>query len=526
LDDVPNVIGRYEIRRMISGGALERVYLAFDPVAERQTALKVFCLQGCHPRLREQFLASARAHGTIHHPNVCPLYDVGFDGELTYQAMPFFPLGNLRDLLEKHGRRLPVPNAISLAREIALGMSAAHEQRVFHLDIKPNNVLLGTLQGEAVVTDFMRYGPLEDHGDGDTFGTPAYMSPEQCMGRVHELGSHSDIYGLGVVLYEMLTGRLPFSSMQRLLDLFRDHCETPPVPPSQLRDGLDPQLVAVCLKCLEKKPKNRYQSAKELADALAGVGMCRSTATSADERADRFGRFEVRKVLGNGAFGRVLLAYDPITRREVAIKHPFGNGLSPSAIKRFRKEAWAAARLTHPNVCPVYEAEVETPTPYIVMRYVSGGTLADILRRCNGSLKPQTALKVAGKLALGLAAAHAVGLIHRDLKPANVLYDRAQREVLIADFGLAYVLDLVTESRGEGKGTPAYMAPEQWDADRFGPITPQSDVYSLGVILYQMLTGKQLFTGPIAAQGYNHCHTLATPPSVTRPELGTKYDAV
>lgn len=148
----------------------------------------------------------------------------------------------------------------------------------------------------------------------------------------------------------------------------------------------------------------------------------------------QIGRFEIRRMLGEGAFGRVYLAFDPSLDREVAVKVPHSVGLTTEFRERFLREARATAKIHHPNVCPVYEAGVEGDLPYIVMRLVPGGCLADLLKR--GPLTLLDALEYTRKLALGLEAAHARGVIHRDLKPANVLYDDAEREMLVADFGL------------------------------------------------------------------------------------------
>ncbi|HEY1189981.1 MAG TPA: bifunctional serine/threonine-protein kinase/formylglycine-generating enzyme family protein [Gemmata sp.] len=245
--------------------------------------------------------------------------------------------------------------------------------------------------------------------------------------------------------------------------------------------------------------------------------------------AARIGRFEVRKELGAGAFGRVLLAFDPQMNRLVAIKQPFGEGLRPEYRADFLKEARAAAAIDqHPNVCPVYDVTADGDAPYLVMRFVAGGTLRQILQRTS-PLTARTALGVARKLALGLAAAHAKGVIHRDLKPANVLYDDANREVLLTDFGLARIFapgsDTATINRG-AHGTPLYMPPEQWGTAAFGPITPRADLYSLGVILYQMLCGRAPFSGAGFELMTQHCTVPPDPPSVARPELGTRFDAL
>src|SRR5262245_95139 len=210
----------------------------------------------------------------------------------------------------------------------------------------------------------------------------------------------------------------------------------------------------------------------------------------------RIGRFEVRKLLGEGAFARVYLGFDPQLEREVAIKVPKGEGLTPEARETFLRENRLAAIITHANICPIYDVGTDNGLPYIVMRMVPS-TLAGLLRRLSAPMPHRNAVAITRKLALGLAAAHARKVIHRDLKPANVLYDEAHREVLIADFGLARFADQATaSSAGVPKGTPGYMSPEQalGQADVIGPL---SDVYSLGVIFYEMLVGRIPFSGSV-----------------------------
>jgi hypothetical protein len=238
----------------------------------------------------------------------------------------------------------------------------------------------------------------------------------------------------------------------------------------------------------------------------------------------QIGRFEIRKVLGNGTFGRVLLGYDPMVRREVAIKHPFGAGLTPDMLAGFLKEAWATAEIHHANVCPIYEAGTEGNLPYLVMKYVKGGSLADLLKRLDAPMSPRHACAIAQKLALGLAAAHAKKVIHRDLKPANILYDEDTREVLIADFGLVQFADQA--SSGGVKGTAAYMSPEQWSPNKPWPVEARSDIYSLGIILFQLLTGKVPFSGTVYELMFQHCETPPPVPSSLSAEVDPQLDAI
>ncbi len=154
----------------------------------------------------------------------------------------------------------------------------------------------------------------------------------------------------------------------------------------------------------------------------------------------RVGRYEVCERLGAGAFGCVYRAFDPELNRDVAIKVPKADALTPESQVRFKTEALAAAAIHHPNVCPIHDVGTgDDGVPFLVMRYVAGGTLDGVLKARKKPYPVRDAAAVVRKIALGVAAAHAKGVLHRDLKPANVLWDEAAREVLVTDFGLARV---------------------------------------------------------------------------------------
>jgi serine/threonine protein kinase/formylglycine-generating enzyme required for sulfatase activity len=242
---------------------------------------------------------------------------------------------------------------------------------------------------------------------------------------------------------------------------------------------------------------------------------------------EQFGRYRIVKVLGQGAMGTVYLAEDTQLKRQVALKTPhFDTDPSGELLERLYREARAAATLRHPNICPVHDVGEIDGTHYISMAYIEGHPLSAFVRSSKPQPERQT-LIVVRKLAQALQEAHEQKIVHRDLKPANIMVDK-RGEPLIMDFGLARHTrpdeDVRLTHSGTLVGTPAYMAPEQVDADsaKIGPLT---DEYSLGVILYELLTGQLPFRGSMMAVLGQIVTKNPTPPSQLRPGLDPRIEA-
>ncbi len=258
----------YELLGEIGRGGMGVVYKARQDGFNRIVALKMI-LAGGHAGIEDlaRFRAEAEAIARLHHPNVVQVYAIG-----EHEGQPYFSLeycggGSLAEKLQ--GRPQPPCAAAHLVETLARAMQEAHQRQIVHRDLKPANVLLDE-DGTPKITDFGLAKRLDEVGrtqSGAIMGTPSYMAPEQANGRVWEIGPPADIYSLGAILYELLTGRPPFQA-ETALDIILQVVANEPPLPSQSHPDTPRDLEAICVKCLEKDPKRRYASAAELADDL------------------------------------------------------------------------------------------------------------------------------------------------------------------------------------------------------------------------------------------------------------------
>ena len=259
---------RYTFERELGAGGMATVYLAFDIKHDRRVAVKVL-----RPELgavigADRFLAEIKTTANLQHPHILGLIDSGDADGLLYYVMPFVEGETVRDRISRE-KQLPVADAVRIATEAASALDYAHRHGVIHRDIKPENILLH--DGSALVADFGIALAVSTAGTrmtetGMSLGTPHYMSPEQAMGE-REISARSDVYALGCVLYEMLTGDPPFTGSTAQAIVARVVTEQPRSLTSQ-RHTIPPQVEAAVLTALEKLPADRFGSAAEFAAAL------------------------------------------------------------------------------------------------------------------------------------------------------------------------------------------------------------------------------------------------------------------
>ncbi len=305
----------YRIEKILGQGGMGAVFRAHDIALNRPVAIKVMHSHiAQQPGFRERFLQEARAIAALDHPGIVQIYSFSREPSLLYIAMAFVEGQNLGDWLQVLAERnmvVSLPESLAIIEAVAEALAYAHRRGVFHRDIKPGNIILRPLEPgqssptglayQPVVTDF-GLAKLSEGGimsmPGTSMGTPAYMAPEQCEGR--EIDGRADVYALGVVLYELVTGRLPFA-VRTLTEAIRAHTQETPPPPRSIDAAIPSQLEQIILKAMAKRPEDRYQAADELGRAVRAVRLSAPQPAAPAPTATEMARASLATMMGEGA---------------------------------------------------------------------------------------------------------------------------------------------------------------------------------------------------------------------------------
>ncbi len=536
------LVGRYEIVALIGQGGMGTVYKATDHELDRIIALKTIrpdlaANDASLRRLRQETLLARQ----IAHRNVIRVYDLGVSGALRFITMEFVEGQDLKSVLELR-KKLTPEEAAPILHQICQGLSAAHSENVVHRDLKPQNILLSP-DGRVRIMDFGLARSFDDTGmtqTGGILGTPAYMSPEQALGQHGDI--RSDIFSFGVIAYELLTGQLPFPS-QTLSESLVSRTRGRARPIEVADPSTPPWLACIIMKCLERQPADRYSTTGEImADLLARDNSAAAFRTLSGPLAPGTmvgSRYRIEAEAGEGGMGKVYRATDLDLHRTVALKvvRPELSS-SPHTLEQLMQEISVASQISHKNVLRIHDLGEASGLRFVSMAWAEGEDLSQLLHR-TGPLPEDRILELACEICEGLQAAHEQGISHQDLKPSNILVT-STGHACIADFGLARSSngavaalgaapertsgELSSSSAPSVSGTPRYMSPEQVDG---GDVDHRTDIYSLGIVLYEMATGRIPFKDDSVFQTLSQRISETAPnPKLLNPSLSDELAGI
>lgn len=504
--------GRYEIVATLGTGGMGHVYRARRPLLGDEVAVKVMQTSAdAPPDLKQRFLRESRACAQLRHPNIVTILDFNIGpGGQPYMVMELLSGPSLRDEMELNGPMDPAA-VLEVLKPIGSALQLAHDRAITHRDLKPANIVGHRYEsGERVykVIDFGLAAVKEASANADTLqtdpnvflGTLGYAAPEQLRGE--DPDARTDIYTLGVITYEMLTGHRPFESLNRM-SLVNQTLSVDPVEPRKRRPTLNAEIDAVVLRALAKSPAARYATVTDFVRALqTAVGGERQA--PADERDDALlSRYDLGETLGRGRLGSTIYRGAhralgvPVAIR--VLRHEEQSNWE-SLRSRFLVEA-RTLQVQHLNLLHVRDFGEDERLVYLVTDFIEGPSLRDELRRC-GALPWDRVSVLLDQMLDATATLNARGGFIVGVNPdmIRLTQDSGRDRVVMSTAGIASVQDvLATMREQELRGAEAneqelpYIAPEVLMG---GPPASPADVFTLAVLAYQMATGVLPFRAP------------------------------
>lgn len=509
-------IREYEILELIGEGGMGRVYRARHTILDEERAIKVIQSDiAGENKFVDRFIREAKILVKLRHPNLIQLHDFGnLSANSFFMVLEFVNGESVQERIRKL-TRIPWKDSLKIVRDAALGLDSAHNKGIVHRDISPDNLMIvkDDFGKESVkVLDFGIAKPLLEHTkvytQKDMFlGKPEYCSPEQCglLQEGEEIDRRTDVYSLAITLYHMIAGQPPFIARSPQGYLVKHLQEIPKTlsshfPAGEIPRALDELIAHSLAKKREARPSTMQEFVREL-DAVLGEKP-RAAAWPGKEgldgdlkQGDYFAdRYLIEEKIGAGDSGTVYKTIDKMLEIPVALKIlPADESNPKSHLVRLKRSVILARKVSHPNACRIYDMGEFNGKRYVSMEYVPGHSLEKMLHS-QGRMKQDVGLFILNQVLLALAEIHRLGIIHRDLKPQNIMVDE-QLRVWIMDFGISTSSDSQRVTRtGSFLGTAQYIAPELCLA-KASPKDVRADLFSVGVIMYEMFVGRLPFQG-------------------------------
>jgi serine/threonine-protein kinase len=556
--------GRFVLSSFLTEGRIAQVFEARSATAPMVVAVKVL-LPGftTNAEVKSRFLRAAEKSRRLHHEAIAAIHAAGEEHGLLFVVTELIRGENLQSYVDARGA-LPEFDALGLVLQIGSALESALGSGVVHRSLRPANVFVTRLPESphierVKVTDFGTADVVSSQRPLDGF-----VAPERARG---ELGDpRADVYSMGALLFMMVTGKAPFADVDtgRLAKVVASNPFA--FPPDV---SLSPSVVALIQKATQKDPGERFENARAFDVELRRVmeeldasvetkqrstPRTSPTATSLSsivwgdsgprERAHHpllgsvlASRFEITGLMRAGGMAQLFSAVDLQTKARVAVKimHP-SLAAEPELVKRFALEARLAAQLHHEHIVELIHVGDDPELLFIAMELLGGEDLSVRLKQ-RGRMPETQAAAIAVAVSSALAYAHSLGVVHRDIKPANVMLCSGERGDLVKllDFGVAKVLDRSESTElsiaksaitvaGDVVGTPRYMSPEQ---GRAAPVDHRTDLYALGVVLYELVTGRVPFDGETALQIVaRHVRDAPVPPRELIADLHPGLEAL
>lgn len=421
---------------------------------------------------------------SLNHPHVRRVFRAEKENGVAYVELEHFDAQTLSSIIKDKGC-FPIPESMILLRDMCAGLKAAHQLGLVKRSLSPDSFLL-LENGTVKVHDF---GQLTSN-----LGSPDHMSPEQCMGKA--IDQRSDIYSLGAVFYQLLTGEKPFSG-DTVMEIMQKHIDDAALPPHLKRPEIPLPLSQLLTGMMAKRPEARPQSIEDIEEKLNKLAYRDSPEFLADLQKEFTGPFALLEIVEDKVEtvtcrGQAQSSEKDIPKDSVVDLTLLSKDASSELKAKFEAEAALLSPLRHKHIAQIYRFEKDGPVPYRVSERIES-RLSSVIQS-GMILDEQRALKIIQEATLALGALHEAGVMHGDVTPESIGFDGEDR-VKLTEFGVAKPIDQSAARPGFITGTPHYMAPEACAALPKYPVSPSSDIYSLGVVFFELVSGQKPFQG-------------------------------